>query len=225
MKAPILSVFFSALVLATLAPGLRAEEEKPATRILVMDVQRIIDESDEGKQFVVRVRQQIAEKKREILAERQKLQQELKSILEAKLSDRNEAWYERFREAARQEVNLKAEEMLFERKVGDQLGRAITQIVRGAQQEARAIMKQRGADVVIASKMGPVTIESDQEFQQEIVSRRVVCAKKDIDITDEVIQRMNAWYREHKPKKSPPPAREDIQPARKDRDKDDKDKE
>lgn len=184
---------------AFVATAARAQETG-TSKVLIMDARRIIDESDEGKDFVQKLRLKMAEKEKEIVEKRQKLQEELKGILEAKLSDRNEAWYEKFREAARKEVNLKAEEMLFKQEVGDKLGRAITQIIRGAQQEARAIMKERGADVVIASKMGPITIESDQEFQQEIVSRRIVCARADIDITDEVIKRMNAWYKNQKSK-------------------------
>lgn len=184
---------------AFVATAARAQETG-TSKVLIMDARRIIDESDEGKDFVQSLRQKMAEKEKEIVQKRQKLQEELKGILEAKLSDRNQAWYEKFREAARKEVNLKAEEMLFKQEVGDKLGRAITQIIRGAQQEARAIMKERGADVVIASKMGPITIESDQEFQQEIVSRRIVCARQDIDITDEVIKRMNTWYKNQKSK-------------------------
>ncbi len=184
---------------AFVATAARAQETG-TSKVLIMDARRIIDESDEGKDFVQKLRQKMAEKEKEIVEKRRKLQEELKGILEAKLSDRNEAWYEKFREAARKEVNLKAEEMLFKQEVGDKLGRAITQIIRGAQQEARVIMKERGADVVIASKMGPITIESDQEFQQEIVSRRIVCARADIDITDQVIKRMNDWYKNNKAK-------------------------
>ena len=186
-----------------------AHAQDATSKVLIMDARRIIDESDEGKDFVQKLRQKMAEKEKEIIQQRQTLQEELKGILEAKLSDRNQAWYEKFREAARKEVNLKAEQMLFKQEVGDKLGRAITQIIRGAQQEARTIMKERGADVVIASKMGAITIESDQEFQQEIISRRVVCARPDIDITDEVIKRMNAWYADNKAKtnKGQPPER------------------
>ena len=186
-----------------------AHAQEVTSKVLIMDARRIIDESDEGKDFVQKLRQQMAEKEKEILAQRQKLQEELKDILEAKLTDRNKAWYEKFREAARQEVGLKAEQMLFKQEIGDRLGRAITQIIRGAQQEARVIMKERGADVVIASKMGAITIESDQEFQQEIISRRIVCARPDIEITEEVIKRMNAWYEGQKAKvnKGKPPER------------------
>jgi len=177
-----------------------AQAQDVTSKVLIMDARRIIDESDEGKEFVQKLRQQMAEKEKEIIEQRQKLQEELKGVLEAKLGDRNKAWYEKFREAARKEVSLKAEQMLFKQEIGDKLGRAITQIIRGAQQEAREIMKERGADVVIASKMGAITIESDQEFQQEIISRRVVCARPDIDITDDVIKRMNAWYADQKAK-------------------------
>ena len=197
-----------AVVLSALVPS-AAQAQDATSKVLIMDARRIIDESDEGKDFVQKLRQQMAEKEKEILGQRQKLQEELKGILEAKLTDRNKAWYAKFREAARKEVNLKAEQMLFKQEIGDELGRAITQIIRGAQQEARAIMKERGADVVIASKMGAITIESDQEFQQEIISRRIVCARPDIDITDEVIKRMNAWYKNQKSKanKGKPPER------------------
>jgi len=199
----ILAVVLSALVASP------AEAQDATSKVLIMDARRIIDESDEGKDFVQKLRQQMAEKEKEILEQRQKLQEDMKGILEAKLSDRNQGWYAKFREAARQEVNLKAEQMLFKQEVGDKLGRAITQIIRGAQQEARVIMKERGADVVIASKMGAITIESDQEFQQEIISRRIVCARQDIDITNEVIKRMNAWYKDQKSKtkKGKPPER------------------
>lgn len=189
-----LAVFLSAFVATA------AQAQEATSKVLIMDARRIIDESDEGKDFVQKLRQQMAEKEKEIVEQRQKLQEELKGILEAKLSDRNQAWYEKFREAARKEVQLKAEQMLFKQEVGDKLGRAITQIIRGAQQEARAVMKERGADIVIASKMGAITIESDQEFQQEIISRRVICARLDIDITDEVIKRMNTWYKNQKSK-------------------------
>lgn len=199
MRNTTLLCTLAVVVSAFVATPARAQEEG-SPRVLIMDARRIIDESDEGKDFVQKLRQKMAEKEKEMLEKRQKLQEELKGILEAKLSDRNQAWYEKFREAARKEVNLKAEQMLFKQEVGDKLGRRITQIIRGAQQEARVIMKERGADVVIASKMGPITIESDQEFQQEIISRRIVCARPDIDITDEVIKRMNTWYKNQKAK-------------------------
>jgi Skp family chaperone for outer membrane proteins len=205
-------VFTFAVAWSLFVAGAARAQEATTSKVLIMDARRIIDESDEGKDFVQKLRQKMAEKEKEIIQQRQKLQEELKGILEAKLSDRNEAWYEKFREAARKEVNLKAEEMLFKQEIGDKLGRAITQIIRGAQQEARAIMKERGADVVIASKMGPITIESDQEFQQEIISRRIVCARPDIDITDEVIKRMNTWYKNNKSKvnKGKPPERPPV---------------
>jgi hypothetical protein len=65
--------------------------------------------------------------------------------------------------------------------------------------------------------MGPITIESDQEFQQEIISRRIVCARPDIDITDEVIKRMNTWYQNNKSKvnKGKPPERKIQQAGKK----------
>ncbi|MHC4971916.1 MAG: OmpH/Skp family outer membrane protein [Planctomycetota bacterium] len=210
-------LFILAVVLSAFVSTAAQAQDSGTSKVLIMDARRIIDESDEGKDFVQKLRQKMAEKEKEILDQRQKLQEELKGILEAKLSDRNQAWYEKFREAARKEVNLKAEQMLFKQEVGDKLGRAITQIIRGAQQEARVIMKERGADVVIASKMGPITIESDQEFQQEIISRRIVCARPDIDITDEVIKRMNTWYQNNKSKvnKGKPPERKIQQAGKK----------
>ena len=210
MRKPVL--FALALIVAAAMP---VSAQDRATTVLVMDVRRIIDESAEGRQFVIKLRQQIAEKKKDVTQRAQKLQEEVKGLMEAKLHDRNEEWYKDFRAAAAREVALKAEQVTFERELGDELGRAITQIVRGSQQEARLIMKERGADVVIASKMGPISVESDQELQREIISRRVVCSRKDVDITDEVIKRMNKWWQANKSKKGAPPKRGKIAPAKK----------
>ena len=209
MRQPVL--FALALIVAAAMP---VSAQDGATTTLVMDVQRIIDDSAEGREFVIKLRQQIAEKKKDVTQRAQKLHEEVKGLMEAKLHDRDEEWYANFRAAAAKEVALKAEQVTFERELGDRLGRRITQIVRGAQQEARAIMKERGAEIVIASKMGPISVESDQELQREIISRRVVCARKDVDITDEVIKRMNKWWQDNKSKKGAPPKRK-VTPAKK----------
>jgi len=51
---------------------------------------------------------------------------------------------------------------------------------------------------VLLTKTGPFEVASDQDFQQELVMRRVLCCSDEVDVTDEVIKRMNQWYREHR---------------------------
>jgi len=52
---------------------------------------------------------------------------------------------------------------------------------------------------------GTFEVASDQDFQQELVMRRVLCCSDEVDVTDEVIRRMNEWYRENKRAERPPP--------------------
>jgi hypothetical protein len=59
-------------------------------------------------------------------------------------------------------------------------------------------MKERGAEIVLLTKTGPFEVGSDRDFEQELVMRRVLCCDDALDITDEVIKRMNAWYKEHR---------------------------
>jgi Skp family chaperone for outer membrane proteins len=191
----------AALLVPVLAVALLAQE-KPAPKskslVLVLSVRKIMDESDEGREFVKKLREEMLAEKQRITEGRAKLQEKLKQLQEAKIEDRNPQFWEEFRATMEAGARLEMDEKILVAQKGDALARATQQLLLGAQQEARAVMKERGAEIVLLTKTGPFEVGSDRDFEQELVMRRVLCCDDALDITDEVIKRMNAWYKEHR---------------------------
>jgi Skp family chaperone for outer membrane proteins len=204
MRKPVLI----ALVLALSGPSLFAQDTKP--KILVVYLKKIIDESAEGKEFVGALKKRMADKKQEFAKNVDELKVQQQKLMEVELMNRDETWYKQVRAALEAQASLKVEEQFFIAKLNDQIARQINELIRGAQQEARSIMKARDADLVIISRMGKITINSDKELQDEIVFRRVLCAKDELDITDEVMKRMDEWYRKNKAKRGLPKREEET---------------
>lgn len=208
MRKPVLI----ALVLALAGPALFAQDAKP--KVLVLSLKKIIDESAEGKQFVGALKKRMADKKQEFALNVQQLQEQQKKLMEVELMNRDEKWYKQVRKALETQASLKVEEQFFIAKLNDQIARQINELIRGAQTEARRIMKARGADLVIISRMGPIAINSDKELQDEIVFRRVLCHKDELDITDEVMKAMDEWYRKNKAKSGLPKREKEAAPKK-----------
>jgi Skp family chaperone for outer membrane proteins len=190
------------LVLPLLAAATFAQEDKakakPKSKILVINMLRTIDESDEGRAVIARLREEMATQKQRYGDEMTKLQEKVKQLRDAKPQDRTPEYYKELEEAMATNARLEMEKNIFMAKKGDELSRALQGLLQGAQQEARMVMKERGADIVLLTKTGPLEVVSDQDFQQELLMRRVLCFDESIDITDDVIARMNDWYKKNK---------------------------
>lgn len=190
------------LVLPLLAAVAFAQEDKakakPRSGILVINMLKAIDESEEGRAVIARIREEMATQKQRYADEMTKLQEKVKVLREAKPQDRTPEYYKELEQAMETHARLEMEKNIFMAKKGDELSRALQGLLQGAQQEARAVMKERGAEIVLLSKTGPIEVVSDQDFQQELLMRRVLCLEESIDITNEVIERMNEWYKKNK---------------------------
>ena len=92
-----------------------------------------------------------------------------------------------------------------------EIQRRINDLIIGAQQTARAIMKKRGAEIVLISRTGPIQIKDEKALQDEIIFRRVLCTQATVDITEDVLAAMDKWYEENKNAKGEIPEREDKQ--------------
>jgi len=203
MRIPVFLALTLPLLIAV--PARAQEKSKSKFPILVVNMRRIIDETDEGKEFVARLNQEMAAEKQRLSDEAMKLQEEVKRLREAKIGDRTPEYYKELEKAMETQARLEMDKNLFLAKKGDELSRATHQLLLGAQQEARTVMRERGAEIVLLTKTGPFEVASDQDFQQELVMRRVLCCSDEVDVTDEVIRRMNEWYRENKRAERPPP--------------------
>lgn len=188
------------LALPLLAAAASGQEgkSKPKSGILILSMLRAIDDSDEGRSVVQKLREEMAAQKQRYTDEKAALQETVKQLLQLKPGDRTDEFWKQMEDAMEKDARLEREKNIVLAKKGEELSRALQQIVQGAQQEARAIMKERGAEMVLLSKTGPIELMSDQDFQREMLMRRVLCHDDAIDITDEVIARMNKWYKENK---------------------------
>ncbi len=191
MRYP-LAVFAAFLCTATVARA----ADKP--KILVVNLQRLIDESEEGKRFIKKLQNEVADKKEAMKKEVMVLQERQRDLMKVESSNRTPKWYEDVRDLFERIAGIKAKEQYFIAKKNDDIARAVTQLVQGARTEARTIMSKRGAWMVLISRTGPLNINSEAGLKEEISQRRVLCAVPQIDITDEVLKAMNKWFRENR---------------------------
>lgn len=180
------------------------QKDKPKSMILVVDMMRAIDESDEGRAVIATLKQEMAAQKQRYTEEKAKLQEKVKVLLAAKAADRTPEYYRDLEETMEKNAKIEMENNLFMAKTGDELNRATQQLLQGVQQEARAVMKKRGAEMVLMTKTGPIELATDEDQKQELLMRRVLCYDASVDITAEVIQRMNEWYQKNKSEQGHP---------------------
>lgn len=183
------------LVLPLLAGISRAQD---GGRILVIDLQRVIETCDEATDLIAALNKEKAEKQRELEGEIEKLKERERQLLELRMSDRDPDWYEKIRQVQKEANEIKADQAYFLAVANDRIARKLNALMRGAQMEARKIMKERGADMVLISKTGEIRLETDQQLKDELINRRVLCLSDDADITDAVLKRMNDWYANNK---------------------------
>jgi len=183
------------LVACLSLPFAFAQGEKPEpTDVLVVDVQRAIEDCNEHKDLVEKLRKQIANKKQDVGEEVQRLKLKQEDLLKTELTKRNDDWYVEVEKALQDQARLKAEETYFISRLNDQLARKLNALIRGVQQHAKKIMNERGAKIVLTSKMDPIRLETQEDMKDELIRRRVMASVKDVNITEEVIKRMDAFY-------------------------------
>jgi Skp family chaperone for outer membrane proteins len=189
-------------VAAALAPAAVAQDKSktPASKsgVLVMNMDRAMQESDEGREVVAKLKEERATQQQRYADDMAKLQEKVKALREAKIQDRTPGYYDELVQAMQTYASLEMDKNVFMAKKGDELSRKMQQLLQGAQQEARAVMKARGAEIVLVTKIGPIEVGTEGDLQQELLLRRALCFDESIDITDEVIVRMNEWYAKNK---------------------------
>ncbi len=201
MNRTTLSLFCVLMIL----PSVRAEG--PA--ILVCDMKRIAEGCDEAIELVEALKKRTDAKRAEVQAEVNGLQARQRDLLGKKLSERDLKWYEDYRAAVQTESELKAKAAIFNAQMNDDIARKIDQLMKGTRQEAAKVMAERGASMVLISKMGPMKFENDEELKEEYIFRRVLCCDPAHDITEEVLARMNKWWKENKGASGETPKRAD----------------
>jgi Skp family chaperone for outer membrane proteins len=189
-----------ALPLLSVAAFPQDDKGKPKSKsgILILNIFRCVEESDEGRAVVAKLRQERAAQMERYSQEMAKLQEKVKELREKKPQDHTADYYKELQAAMSTYAKLEVEKNVFGVQMGDDLARSLQQLILGAQEAARAEMKEREADFVLFSKGGPVEVATETDFNQELLMRRVICADPNVDITEAVIRRMNDWYAKNK---------------------------
>ncbi|HEX5136096.1 MAG TPA: OmpH family outer membrane protein [Planctomycetota bacterium] len=211
-----ITLALAAIVLGAVSFAQDNKPKTPKSGILIVSLGRTIDECDEGKDIIAKLKEEMATKKQALTDEAAKLNEKVKVLREAKPADRTPQYYEELEKAMKESARLEMEKNIFGAKKQDEMNRRMQQLLQGAQDAARAVMKECGAEVVLVTRTGPIEFVTDQDLQQELVMRRVLCCDDSIDITDEVIKRMNQWYKENKNTAGLPERGEKKEPAKED---------
>ncbi len=168
--------------------------------VLVVDLSRVLKEADESRAEIAKLEAESSKRKEEFNKQLAQLELQRKELQEkTALSERDDKWYDQLEKAAETEGRLKAQALRFNAGINDRIARKMDQLLKQAREVANAIRKERGAIMVFASKMGDIKFENDRELEAEQIYRRVLCAEPSADITDEVLARMNEWWKQNRP--------------------------
>jgi len=116
-----------------------------------------------------------------------------------------------FRERAKQTAMMDAELKWFVESEGQRLEEGLKASLRGIFDDIQAVVRevaeQRGIDVVVASdRLPPQPPESPNQLRQQILLQKVLYWSPKVDLTEEVIQRLNARYQSN-------PSKPPVEPA------------
>jgi len=135
----------------------------------------------------------------------------LNRSLQEELKPGTEEYRQRVKELALLEAEMKWFVEAEGQKVEQGLSDSLREIYKDIQEAVRQIAEQKGLDIVLASDQVPEgRPESSTQVRQQILLQKVVYWNPRVDITEEVVTRLNANYSAKRP--APPPATGAAQP-------------
>lgn len=169
-----------------------------ANDILVVDAAKAVESCDEHAALVAAVKKQADQAQKHYSGQVKSLQERQKALMETKLSLRDGKWYADVKAALAEEGRLKAVEANIKIELSDKIARGMQKLMISARMAASKIMRARGAKLVLVSKMGKIRLDTENDFKDELINRRVLVSARDLDITEEVIAEMNKAYKARK---------------------------
>ena len=173
-------------------------EDQPKHDILIVDVAHAVESCKEQSDLVAAVRKEAAAQQKRYSGRGNELQETQKSLMKQKLSLRDEQWYADVKKALEEEGHLKAVEANIKIRLADRVARGMEKLLISAKMAANKIMRARGAKIVLVSKMSTIKLDTEADFKDELVNRRVLAAIGGVDITTAVIAEMDLQYKARK---------------------------
>ena len=130
----------------------------------------------------------------------------LKRSLQEELKPGTEEFLQRRREVAMLEAEIQWFIEVEGSKVDAGLGASLREIYGDIQRASREVAEARGIDVVLASDALPdATPDNSAQVRQQILLQKVIYWSPNVDISEEVIKRLNDRYAAEKAKNPPLP--------------------
>ncbi len=177
----------TAAVLTGAGIAARAQEPPaPAIRLAVVDMDRVMSDSEMGRAEQAAIDKLRTERTNIIAAKQKELEQLEESIRNASLSWSDERREARVREYETKRIELRRMNEDATREVQNEFNRALAKLQRVALQVTGVLGREKGFTMILEKKTMPVLYASDA-----------------IDITDEVLQRINSMPAADEPTGAP----------------------
>ena len=179
--------------------------DAPAPSILIVHMQHVVENCEEAKDAVAELRTEKNARQKEFDARIQGLRKQAEGLKKKKLSERDPDFLKQVYEVEFQLAKLQAEASQESIRLSDQMVRKLAGILKDAKAAAEQVMTQKGADYVLVSRVGPITLESEKDLTAEYVGRRVLAWKDPAaNVTKDVVALMNEWYKKRRPPDTQP---------------------
>jgi Skp family chaperone for outer membrane proteins len=185
-------------VLAVVAALSFAQGDAKKRAILVIDLQACVDQCDESKERVNSLEKERKAKEEAFAGQVRELKAKQEELQRKNLSERDAHWHEEILALLRQKGEIEAQAASYSAKVADDIARLLQGLLLDARKASESIRKERGADMVFVSKLGPISLDDKKQVSEEYVVRRVLAYPEEADITAEAVKRMNAAYADRK---------------------------
>ncbi len=176
-----------------------------APRILIVHMQHVVENCDEAKDAVAEIRTEKNARQKEFDGRIQVLRRSMEGLKKKKLSESDSDFLKQVYEVEFQLAKLQAEASQESIRLSDQMVRKLAGILKDAKAAAEQVMAQKGADYVLVSRVGPITLENEKDLTAEYVGRRVLAWKDPAaNVTKDVVDLMNEWYKKRRPPDTQP---------------------
>ncbi len=159
------------LLLAAAAPELHAQ----STRIAVVDLQRALSETEDGRRAKRRLKRMMTKRQRELDEATNKLKQQKQEFDAAASTLTDQAKQRRMEEIQKAYIELQSKYVEYQRELAEAESRATSGILRRMQEILRRMGQSEGYTLIVERGEGGV-----------------VWAPTNLDLTDALIQRYNA---------------------------------
>ena len=193
MKRPPLVPALLVAAVFILSAAASAQSAGEATRVAVVDLQQVIDQSAQQKAF----QQQNAAKGEELKAENDRRRSELQSMLTQlePLNPGSEPWLAKRDEIQEKQTSLQVWVQVAEQQANLERARQFATLYMAASEATAKVAQAQGVDLVLQGGAMPDLMRLNPEQLQSVAqNRKVIYAADTLDITQAVLARIDAEY-------------------------------